>query len=130
MSPMGIRKSPWEFYEQDSTSLTRLKTTQKSAPFRAGHSFVPYPPHYRAALAFSAILYPRLPQSSLRLTCPDGRRFGLTVFHCSNTSGLDPAIPPAAYVLAYPQTAKGHPAAHLLVQAYQQLWLVFDNGVY
>ena len=100
--PHGELHIPTGINQQNSTSLTRFETSQKSALFRAGHSFVPYPPHYRAALAFSAILYPRLPQSSLRSTCPCGRRVGLTVFHSNNTSGLDPACPPVALVLACP----------------------------
>ena len=86
-SPMGGSQIPIGINQQDSASLTRLETSQKSALFRAGHSCVPYLPHYRAAFAFSAILYPPLQQFPLRLTCPCGRRVGLTVFHSNNTSG-------------------------------------------
>lgn len=48
----------------------------------------PYPPHYRAAFAFSDLLYPHTQQSSLRLTCPFGRIYGLTVFRVSNNRSL------------------------------------------
>ena len=46
----------------------------------------PYPPDYRAAFAFSLILYPPLSQRSLRFAFPagtslDGESDGLTTFH-------------------------------------------------
>jgi len=48
----------------------------------------PYPSHYRTAFAFSDILYPRIHRLSLRLACPCGRIYGLTVFHVNNTGRL------------------------------------------
>ncbi|WP_428481004.1 transposase [Pseudomonas chlororaphis] len=39
-----------------------------------------YPPDYRTAFAFSTFLYPHHQQHSLRSACPEGQRYGLTVF--------------------------------------------------
>jgi len=59
-----------------SSSSTRWKF----ARFRGGQILNPYPPHYRAAFAFSIILYPHLHQLTLRLTFPFRARYGLTTF--------------------------------------------------
>jgi hypothetical protein len=81
------------------------------------------------AFAFSTILYPHLPQRSLRLACPEGRRYGLTMFRVSNTNGVDPAYPPVALLSMCPHHIREHPATYLLVQACQHLWLVDADDV-
>lgn len=69
--------------------------------------FNPYLLHYRAAFAFSTFLYPHHQQHSLRSACPAGRRYGLTVFHVNNKSGLGSAFPPVVVLSAQPKTGKG-----------------------
>lgn len=66
----------------------------------------PYPDHYSPAFAFSDLLYPHPRQRPLRLACPKGRRYGLTVFHLSNVDGLDPAFPPAVILSVYSHKIK------------------------
>src|SRR3546814_16042941 len=56
----------------------------------------PYPSHYRPAFAFSTFLYPHHQQHSLRSACPEGRSYGLTVFHLIPKLGLCCASSPAA----------------------------------
>jgi len=58
----------------------------------------PYPPHYRAAFAFYAILYPHCQQFTLRFTCSLGfpleQQYGLTAFPICHTTGLGSASSP------------------------------------
>ena len=64
----------------------------------------PYPCHYSRALAFSTILYPLIPQVTLRLPCRGTevprRMVGLTVFHVIDTSGLGSAFVPMVVLSA------------------------------
>ncbi|REG58668.1 hypothetical protein B0G80_1338 [Paraburkholderia sp. BL6669N2] len=62
-------------------------TTRKSARFRVGRCFSPYPVHYSRAFAFSTILYPPHQQRSLRSACRRRRRDGLTLFRMSFRAG-------------------------------------------
>ena len=62
---------------------------------RQGNRFIPYPPHYRMAFAFSIILYPLQQQITLRLSLSARlarRRVGLTTFRASNRVGKVPSI--------------------------------------
>jgi len=62
---------------------------------RQGNRFIPYPPHYRTAFAFSIILYPLRQQITLRSPLSAilaGRRVGLTTFHTSNRVGKVPSF--------------------------------------
>jgi len=47
----------------------------------------PYPPHYKAAFAFSTILYPQSHRLTLRLAFPKGEDYGLTTFRSSTCTG-------------------------------------------
>src|SRR5690606_32623279 len=58
----------------------------------------PYPLHYRAAFAFSTILCPHPQRHSLRFACPEGQRYGFTMFHLIHTVGLGCAFSPVAFV--------------------------------
>ena len=72
--------------------VMRQITRWKSARFRVGE-FIPYPPHYREAFAFSIILYPLQQQITLRSSLSARqarRRIGLTVFRTSNRVGKVP----------------------------------------
>jgi hypothetical protein len=62
-------------------------TARKSARFRVGLCFNPYPTHYRQAFAFSAVLYPPGHQCSLRLTCRFRQPFGFTLFRMNLRAG-------------------------------------------
>ena len=90
----------------------------------------PYPLHYRTAFAFSTFLYPHRPQHSLRFACPKGRRYGLTVFHVSNQSGLDSAFPPAVLCPCVPRAEKGIRPRTFWFKPVSILWLVPVNDVY
>jgi len=60
---------------------------------RRGNRFIPYPPHYRAAFAFSIILYPLGHQMILRsslFALLAERPVGLTSFRTSNRVGMVP----------------------------------------
>lgn len=56
----------------------------------------PYPSHYRTAFAFSALPCPHRPQRSLRSVCPEGQRYGFTVFRVVRMNGLGSASSPVA----------------------------------
>lgn len=57
----------------------------------------PYPPHYRAAFAFSTFLYPHRRQHSLQFACPEGQRYGLTLFHFVDKRELDSVFSPTVF---------------------------------
>lgn len=65
--------------------------------------FNPYPHHYSMAFAFSMILYPHSQQFPLRLTCPNGQEYGLTVFHMSDIEWFRPYLCAGNFTSAYPQ---------------------------
>jgi hypothetical protein len=62
------------------------------------------------AFAFSVLLYPHHQQFPLRGPCPDGRRYGLTMFRYEEHDGLGSASPPVALLSVYPQCKKEYPA--------------------
>src|ERR1700738_4882854 len=78
--------------------LSSRKTIRKSAPFRAG--VFPYPPHYRAAFAFSGFFCPhRHRLSLLRSALPlERRRYGLS----SRRAALLPPAPPRTVHESFP----------------------------
>jgi hypothetical protein len=90
----------------------------------------PYPPHYRAAFAFSAFLCPLLCQHSLRFAFPiAGEQW---VYHVSLRSpdGDGPLFPPVAldvHERRDDSSSSRHGAS--LAQACQHLWLVPHNDV-
>jgi hypothetical protein len=47
----------------------------------------PYPPHYKAAFAFSTILYPQSHWLASRLAFPKGENYGLTTFRSCTRTG-------------------------------------------
>jgi hypothetical protein len=58
-----------------------------------------YPLHYRAAFAFSSLLYPLPQQRALRRRLPRiGRDIGLALFCLNDTNDVVPAFTPAAFV--------------------------------
>ena len=75
-----------------------------------------YLTHYRSAFAFSAILYPHSQQLPLRVTCPCGRKYGLTVFPVSNMNGLGFAYSPVAPLSVCPYSTERVPR-------YMPFWL-------
>lgn len=81
-----------------------------------GVRFLPYP-------------VPASPWARLAARFPVREECGLTVLHPSNMSGLDPAFPSVAYRPRVAIQQGDNQATYLLVQACQQLWLVFDNEV-
>ncbi len=105
-------------------------TLQKSAHFRVGQCFSPYPGHYSWAFAFSAILYPPHQQRSLRFACRYRQRVGLTLFRMNFRAGRTLPLRRRLIVHGGPDY-KDHTSPHtVLVQACQHVWLVEDNGVY
>lgn len=64
------------------------------------------------AFAFSAILYPHVHGLSLRLACPEGRTFGLTLFHTGNMRGLDLAYAPVTLTSAFSNQLMGEPVTY------------------
>lgn len=90
-------------------AFSRSKTSRKWAPFRVGAT-APIQPRYRAAFAFSDLLYPHFQQPSLRSTCPcstsQWRKYGLTEFHNHHKSGLGPACSPVTRCQRVPRCKK------------------------
>ena len=89
----------------------------------------PYPTHYRTTFAFSIFPYPHSRRLALRLAFPEG---GIRAYHVAHVypDGLGPAYSPVAQHLR--QVINKHLllATHLLVQAYQHLWLAYLDDVY
>jgi len=87
-------------------ALSSVKTTRKSAPFRAGvfpRLSGPYPSDYRTAFAFSGLSYPQRHQPSLRLALPPKwRRYGLTVFRILDDNGLGFRLSPGGLSVRVP----------------------------
>ena len=114
-------------------AFSRSKTSRKWAPFRVGAT-APIQPRYRAAFAFSDLLYPHFQQPSLRSTCPRStsqwRKYGLTEFHNHHKSGLGPACSPVTRCQRVPRCKRDNQSRTLLVEACQQLWLHAVDGVY
>ncbi|CBL47111.1 hypothetical protein HDN1F_35280 [gamma proteobacterium HdN1] len=69
-------------------------------------------------------LYPHLQQRSLRFACPEGRRYGLTLFHLNDTDGLDPALSTGGrFVRVIPVVQRINRPRAVLARACQHLWL-------
>lgn len=68
-----------------------------------GNEVNPYPLHYRAAFAFSTLLFPHigLPCGSLT-SSKAGERYGVTTFRVSDNNGLGLSYPPAVIVSVQP----------------------------
>jgi len=91
----------------------------------------PYPLHYRTAFAFSTILCPHRQQHSLRSACPEGQRYGFTVFRLSNKSKVRPCLFAGGYLIRVCLLSRDTSKPRtILVQACQHLWLVCVCGVY
>jgi hypothetical protein len=78
----------------------------------------PYPLHYKAAFAFSSLLYPLPLQPALRPGLPPrGRGIGLTLFRLNDTNDVVPACTPAAFLSVCSKCRWKQPAACLLAGA-------------
>lgn len=61
--------------------------------------------------------------------CPEGRDNGLTLFRLNDTNDLVPAYTPAACICpCAPSPRWRQPAARLLAEACQRLWLLGNDG--
>ena len=85
----------------------------------------PYPPHYRAAFAFSLLFYPLSYRDLLRGLYPKGRQ---RVYHVPQVyrDGLGRASSPVARQLRRESSEFPNLATYLLVPACQPLWLVIN----
>ena len=137
-TPQGIsiwtlRSCRWRRFLMALQAFLRSKTSRKWAPFRV-RATAPIQPHYRAAFAFSDILYPHLQQRSLRSAChchtDQGRRYGLTEFHNCHKDGLGPACSPVTQCQRAPRCKRDNQSRTILVEACQQLRLHAVDGVY
>ena len=109
------------------TCLATDHQAEVSALSGQGDRCIPYPGHYSPAFAFSAILYPQQMRGSLHrrlLRLAAQHRYGLTLFRAMSTSQEGPAFLPMTVMSAYLYQAGRQPVIHLLVRAYQHLWLV------
>ena len=105
-------------------------TARKSARFRVGRCFSPYPVHYSRAFAFSAFLYPQRQQRSLWSACRCRQHYGLTLFRISLRAGRTLPLRRRLIVHGGP-VFKDHASPRtVLVQACQHVWLVKDHDVY
>src|SRR4051794_25180116 len=84
----------------------------------------PYPLDYRAALACSLILYPPPRGLALRLAVPCGRTTGLPRSADVQRVGKVATHPPVVRHLRREMLEPPDLTTHLLVQAFQHLWLV------
>lgn len=87
-----------------------------------------YPPHYKAAFAFSTLLYPQLFLACLATRLPlTGRATGLPCSVRLTMNGLGSLFPPVVSVVH--DEGNFRPRAHhvaCLTQACQHLWLVLQ----
>lgn len=85
------------------------------------HVLSPYPSHYGAAFASSAIPSPPSRRLALRLTVPCNAREadGFTTFHTHAPNGLGPAYSPVATPSAVGQLSIPTRATYLLVRAFR-----------
>ena len=90
----------------------------------------PYPPHYKAAFAFSILLYPTPHRLALRFAVPRGRMPGLPRFPYVPSDGLGAVCPPVVVLSAIGERETPIPTTCLLAQACQRLWLVGSHDVY
>lgn len=68
-------------------TLLSRETTKTSARLHVRRCSNPYPSRYKAAFAFSSILFPQHHRQASRLAVPDGSDTGLPRFACRSTSG-------------------------------------------
>ena len=105
-------------------------TARKSARFRVGRCFSPYPVRYGRAFAFSAFLYPQRQQRSLWSACRCRQHYGLTLFRINLRAGRTLPLRRRLIVHGGP-VFKDHASPRtFLVQACQHVWLVKDHDVY
>jgi len=88
-----------------------------SAPGGPLWFLVGYPLHYRAAFAFSSLLYPLPQQRDLRQRLPPrGRDIRLTLFRLNDTNNAVPACTPAALYVRVLQVQRWKHSADGFVQ--------------
>lgn len=111
--------------------LMQLKTRRKSARFRVEACTAPYPDDYHQAFAFSVLLCPHRQQCSSRFTCHQAAirvyQVPLNIQKVRAGSVYSPEISMSMCSGGGPWS---NPISYLLVQAFQHLWPVADNGVY
>ena len=102
----------------------------KSAHFRVGQCFSPYPVRYRRAFAFSTFLYPQCPKCPLRCTRRLRQRYGLTLFPMNLRAGRTLPLRRWGSVHDGP-VFKDHASPRtILVQACQHVWLAKVHGIF
>lgn len=85
-----------------------------------GVTFKPLSTALHDGVRFLRTPLPAVPTAFLAIHLPTvicGWSYGFTLFLSGDTSGVDLAYPPVAFVSACPEPLAGHPATHLLVQA-------------
>ena len=121
------RREDVPFGRLEQTCLATGHHAEVSALAGRGDRCIPCPDHYSPAFAFSAILYPQpmhvilQPRLSRLAARPD---YGLTLFRAMSTSQENPTFLPVIVLSACLHQAGRHPITHLLVRAYQSIWLV------
>ena len=104
-------------------------TARKSARFRVGRCFSPYPVHYSRAFAFSAFLYPQSQQRSSRFACRCRQHYGLTLFRMNFRAGRTLPLRRRLIVHDGPVFKDHSSPRTVLVQACQHIWLVKAHDV-
>jgi hypothetical protein len=116
---------------EGSISFPAIKDQPEVCPLSGGVRAVPYPPDYRAAFAFSGLLYPHPQQRTSRLACLFGQGYGLTVFRVSNNGRLAANFLPVVVLssFGYYRNPKLTHCA-VLARACQHVWLFQANEIY